>query len=77
MIVLASELGIYMTVEGIESEEQFEFFQGMDFIALQGFLFSPALPRSALQDLKMFHPRQFTPKGKAAKILQLPRSGMV
>ena len=33
-----------MTVEGIESEEQFEFFRGMDFIALQGFLFSPALP---------------------------------
>ena len=75
MIVLASELGIHMTVEGIETEEQFEFFQGMDFIALQGFLFSPALPRSALQDLKMFHPRQLKPKRDNAKILHLPRSG--
>lgn len=58
MIVLARELEIFMTVEGIETEQQFEFFQGMDFIALQGFLFSPALPQGALQELKMFHPRQ-------------------
>ena len=58
MIVLAKELNIQMTVEGIETEEQFEFFRGMDFIALQGFLFSPALPQGALQDLKLFHPRQ-------------------
>jgi EAL domain-containing protein (putative c-di-GMP-specific phosphodiesterase class I) len=61
MIVLAQELGIFMTVEGIETEQQFDFFQGMDFIALQGFLFSPALPQRALQELKMFHPRQTRP----------------
>ncbi|HMB48441.1 MAG TPA: EAL domain-containing protein [Afifellaceae bacterium] len=77
MIVLARELEIFMTVEGIETEEQFEFFQGMDFIALQGFLFSPALPRSALQDLKMFHPRQLKPGPDTSNIIQLPRSGAV
>jgi EAL domain-containing protein (putative c-di-GMP-specific phosphodiesterase class I) len=75
MIVLARELDIFMTVEGIETEEQFEFFRGMDFIALQGFLFSPPLPRSALQDLKMFHPRQSGAGPEDAKIIQLPRTG--
>ncbi|HSM41343.1 MAG TPA: EAL domain-containing protein [Afifellaceae bacterium] len=75
MIVLARELDIFMTVEGIETEEQFEFFRGMDFIALQGFLFSPPLPRSALQDLKMFHPRQSPTEPEDAKVIQLPRTG--
>lgn len=77
MIVLARELDIQMTVEGIETEEQFEFFRGMDFIALQGFLFSPPLPRSALQDLKMFHPRQIASGDGDDKVVQLPRSGRI
>jgi EAL domain-containing protein (putative c-di-GMP-specific phosphodiesterase class I) len=54
MLVLARELGIAVTAEGIETEAQLEFLREYDFVTVQGYLFSRPLPASALNELKRF-----------------------
>jgi diguanylate cyclase (GGDEF)-like protein len=54
MLVLARELEIAVTAEGIETEAQLEFLREYDFVTVQGYLFSRPLPASALDELKRF-----------------------
>jgi diguanylate cyclase (GGDEF)-like protein len=54
MLVLARELEIAVTAEGIETEAQLEFLRKYDFVTVQGYLFSRPLPASALDELKRF-----------------------
>ena len=54
MLVLARELEIAVTAEGIETEAQLEFLRQYDFVTVQGYLFSRPLPASALDELKRF-----------------------
>lgn len=54
MLVLARELEIAVTAEGIETEAQLEFLREFDFVTVQGYLFSRPLPASALDELKRF-----------------------
>ena len=54
MLVLARELEIAVTAEGIETEAQLEFLRAFDFVTVQGYLFSRPLPASALDELKRF-----------------------
>ena len=48
---LARSLGIATTAEGVETLEQLEFIRAQGCTQAQGFLFSPAVPRTALADL--------------------------
>ncbi len=50
MFVLAHELDLDVTVEGVETYEQFAFLREVGNCELQGFLFSPAKPVSAWTD---------------------------
>jgi len=54
MLVLARELGMAVTAEGIETEAQLEFLREYDFVTVQGYLFSRPLPAAALGELKRF-----------------------
>ncbi len=53
MMFMARELGVDITVEGIETEEQLEFLRAFN-CGVQGFVFSPALPKSALPEMRKF-----------------------
>lgn len=50
MFVLARELDLEVTVEGVETYEQFAFLSQMGNCELQGYLFSPPKPASAWTD---------------------------
>ena len=50
MFVLAHELDLAVTVEGVETYEQFDFLRTEGHCDLQGFLFSPPKPASAWAD---------------------------
>jgi predicted signal transduction protein with EAL and GGDEF domain len=50
MFVLARELDLQVTVEGVETYEQFDFLRTEGHCELQGFLFSPPKPASAWAD---------------------------
>jgi EAL domain-containing protein (putative c-di-GMP-specific phosphodiesterase class I) len=50
MFVLARELDLEVTVEGVETYEQFAFLREVGNCELQGFLFSPAKPVAAWAD---------------------------
>ena len=43
-IALAKELGICVTAEGVESQEQVEFLKNIDCDSIQGFYYSKPLP---------------------------------
>jgi diguanylate cyclase (GGDEF)-like protein len=60
MMVLARELDIVVTVEGVETEEQFAFLEQEGCDEIQGFLFSPAKPAHELASF--FLPKQAEPK---------------
>ncbi len=64
MLVLAHELEIAVTAEGIETEAQLEFLREFDFVTVQGYLFSRPLPASALGELKRF-PAAAKPTGRS------------
>ncbi len=50
MFVLARELDLEVTVEGVETFEQFAFLRAAGHCELQGYLFSPPKPASAFAD---------------------------
>ena len=54
MLVLAHQLGLHVTVEGVETEEQLAFLRAEGCDEIQGFLFSPPRPLSALAELPFF-----------------------
>ena len=53
LMVMARELGIKVTVEGIETKEQLEFLKPHD-CGVQGYVFSPPLPREKLGELRKY-----------------------
>jgi diguanylate cyclase (GGDEF)-like protein len=62
MLVLAKELDITVTVEGVETEEQFTFLKGEGCAEVQGFLFSAPRPLDKLSDLPFLHiPQKVAP----------------
>jgi EAL domain-containing protein (putative c-di-GMP-specific phosphodiesterase class I) len=50
MFVLARELNLDVTVEGVETHEQFAFLREQGCTEVQGFLFSQAKPLTAFAD---------------------------
>ncbi|MGB9364437.1 MAG: EAL domain-containing protein [Xanthobacteraceae bacterium] len=62
MFVLARELDLEVTVEGVETYEQFAFLSQMGNCELQGYLFSPPKPASAWVDPAMLHFAVPTPR---------------
>jgi diguanylate cyclase (GGDEF)-like protein/PAS domain S-box-containing protein len=63
MFVLARQLELEVTVEGVETEEQFAFLCAEGAAEVQGFLFSPPKPASAFADPASLH---FGPRAQAA-----------
>jgi len=63
MFVLARELNLDVTVEGVETEEQFAFLRDQGCTEVQGFLFSQAKPLAAFADAKSL---SFAPPAPAA-----------
>lgn len=57
IVSLSHSLGIECTVEGVEGENQMQFFQSLNCERVQGFYFSPAVPFEELE--KMLTGRQF------------------
>ena len=51
LFVLARELELDVTVEGVETEQQFTFLRAEGCMEVQGYLFSPPKPASAFADL--------------------------
>jgi predicted signal transduction protein with EAL and GGDEF domain len=51
LFVLARELELEVTVEGVETEQQLAFLRAEGFAEVQGYLFSPPKPASAFADL--------------------------
>ncbi len=51
VIALGRGLGIATTAEGVETEEQFDFVRGEGCTEVQGYIFSPPLPASAIAEL--------------------------
>lgn len=51
IINLAHTIGLHVVAEGVETEEQFEFLKANGCDAVQGFLFSPAVPAQSASDL--------------------------
>jgi EAL domain-containing protein (putative c-di-GMP-specific phosphodiesterase class I) len=55
LFVLARELELDVTVEGVETEQQFTFLRAEGCLEVQGYLFSPPKPASAFADLAALH----------------------
>ena len=51
MIALGRSLGISTTAEGVETEEQFDIVRDEGCTEVQGYIFSPPLPASAIGEL--------------------------
>ncbi|HTM76890.1 MAG TPA: EAL domain-containing protein, partial [Devosia sp.] len=64
VIGLGQSLGMSVTAEGVETEEQLAMVRGQGCDEVQGFLFSPPLPPAALTDLLLSEvaPRQIRQK---------------
>jgi EAL domain-containing protein (putative c-di-GMP-specific phosphodiesterase class I) len=74
MFVLARELDLEVTVEGVETYEQFAFLREEGNCELQGFLFSPPKPASAWADpasLQFAAPAARRVEGGAAPALKI------
>ena len=69
MFVLARELNLDVTVEGVETQEQFAFLRDQGCTEVQGFLFSQAKPFSAFADPASL---KFEPAAPAAAAPQPP-----
>ena len=67
MFVLARELELDVTVEGVETEQQFAFLCAEGCAEVQGFLFSPPKPASAFADPASLH---FGPSANVAAAAQ-------
>lgn len=50
-IALAKELGLYVTAEGVEKEDQVEFLKRINCDSIQGFYYSKPLPRAEFEKL--------------------------
>ncbi len=50
LATLCQELGLSITAEGVETEEQLEFLKGLSVTEIQGFYFSKPLPETAFLD---------------------------
>jgi diguanylate cyclase (GGDEF)-like protein/PAS domain S-box-containing protein len=71
MFVLARELELDVTVEGVETEEQFAFLRAEGCPEVQGYLFSPPKPASAFADPASLHFRLAAPAAVAAQDAEL------
>jgi diguanylate cyclase len=74
MFVLARQLELSVTVEGVETEQQFEFLCAEGCAEVQGFLFSPPKPASAFANpaALQFGPRARAPAAvEASKLIDI------
>lgn len=69
MFVLARQLNLDVTVEGVETEEQFAFLREQGCTEVQGFLFSQPKPLAAFTDPRSL---TFAPPAPAAEATALP-----
>lgn len=74
LMVLARELDIATTVEGVETEDQLNFLNAEGCDNVQGFLFSRPLPATALADLAVLQrPRSVRKRPPAAEVGKISR----